>query len=192
MKRNQDIQTELQEMNSPLAQTSRSMPYHVPDRYFELLHERIKNTVIADSDVLDINALKDTVSTMEVPEGYFDTLPDKVLVAAKQQPTKTIELRSSNKSWAPLRWLAAAIIVLGVVFSITQFSSDSKEIDVYAELSKIPTDSIENYLAMQIDDVDVESLENSWNSGTSTGVNTGLTESELEQYLQEADWNINY
>lgn len=192
MKRNQDIQNELQEMDSPLAQTSRSMPYHVPDGYFELLHERIKNTVIADSDVPDINALKDTVSTMEVPEGYFDTLPDKVLAAAKQQPTKTIELGGSNKSWAPLRWLATAIIVLGVVFSITQFSSGSNEIDVYAELSKIPTDSIENYLAMQIDDVDVESLENSWNSGTSTGVNTGLTESELEQYLQEADWNINY
>lgn len=84
MKKDIDIQTELNEISSILAGISRENVYSVPPEYFSHLSQRIQLRIH-----LEDPQLKHTSTGTSVPTEYFDTLSDSVLARIKEEE-KTI------------------------------------------------------------------------------------------------------
>jgi hypothetical protein len=86
MKTGSDILNELRGLNSPLADMSRSMPYAVPEGYFEELAAYIPETVKA-SEIQEIPALWTKAMPYRIPEGYFETFPATIntIIAGEQK-----------------------------------------------------------------------------------------------------------
>ena len=77
-------------------------------------------------------------SGFTTPDGYFDTLSEKILVQLPKQEPKVISIFSSRKTWY---YTAAAILILMLSIPLyTKFSTHQEEID---------TATLENYLAYQ-------------------------------------------
>ena len=77
-------------------------------------------------------------SGFKTPDGYFDTLSDKILAELPNEEPKVISLFSSRKTWY---YAVAAILVLMLSIPLyTEYSTQTEEID---------TATLENYLAYQ-------------------------------------------
>ena len=72
------------------------------------------------------------------PDGYFDTLSDKILAQLPKQDSKVISLFSYRKTW--LYALAAILILMLSIPLFTKYSNNTEEID---------NTTLENYLAYQ-------------------------------------------
>ncbi|HNP32281.1 MAG TPA: hypothetical protein PKN96_03215 [Flavobacterium sp.] len=72
------------------------------------------------------------------PDGYFDTLSNKVLAQLPKQETKVISIFSSRKTWY---FTAAAVIIAMLSIPIyNKYSTNKEEID---------SATLENYIAYQ-------------------------------------------
>lgn len=72
------------------------------------------------------------------PDGYFDTLSDKILAQLPKQDPKVISLFSYRKTW--LYAVAAILILMLSIPLFTKYSNNTEEID---------NTTLENYLAYQ-------------------------------------------
>lgn len=84
MTRSTDIVKELEEISPVVAQLNTTLPYQVPEVYFETLHTVIMARLAAGGNE-ETSLLQVAGKTMpqEVPVGYFDTLADSVLTKIK-------------------------------------------------------------------------------------------------------------
>jgi len=99
--------------------------FHVPEGYFEKLHQVILTQ--SELDFLDKKALKENI--FKTPEGYFETASQHIIQQI-EAPVKVIPLY--NKSW--FRY-AAAVAALITLFIFGMKSEDVTDIDEFANLS---------------------------------------------------------
>lgn len=77
-------------------------------------------------------------SGFTTPNGYFDTLPDKVLAQLPKQKPKVISFSNYRKTWY---FAAAGVLILLLSIPIyTKYSTQKEEIDSV---------TLENYIAYQ-------------------------------------------
>lgn len=124
MKRDEQIQKELAEIGSGLADLRNTIPYHIPENYFESFpgkmltlvrlneqhsNETARQEIATLSPLLD--ALKDK-KTLQVPDNYFAQLAKDAIDAVRQNdaPAPVISINTPFvKSWK--RYAVAAIII---------------------------------------------------------------------------------
>jgi hypothetical protein len=150
------IRAQENEHSSILDSIGKTMPYQVPADYFE--------TSLPSATLL---ALKDK-SVYEVPEGYFESLPEIIAArvqaggtAVKESPAKLISMEGRRKSMDSRRktaWLkyAAAAVMAGVILtfgwlrmqtpSSKQHTQPVASLDVSQDLVNVSDQDIENYV----------------------------------------------
>ncbi len=102
----EDINDELNILNSSLAGSRIGMPYNVPEGYFLGLAHKVLQTDEADgSNSLPIH----TAMPYQVPPNYFDGLSSQVIEKAAPQKKKGLLL-----SFTTIRWAAAAMLLVMV------------------------------------------------------------------------------
>lgn len=153
MNREQDILKELQELNSPLADISRAMPYEMPQGYFQQLPEKVYAEATRPGNGQELTG---RAMPYDVPEDYFDKLPDNILAAAKAEtaPPK----RTSRSIWLNLRWAAAAVLILGLGIGTFKTMSPGRP-GIEEQLNAIPDEAIFAYVNDHIDEFDADMIE---------------------------------
>ena len=128
------------------------------------------------------NELKIT-SGFTTPDGYFDTLSDKVLAKLPKQETKVISIFSSRKTWY---FAAAAVLILMLSIPFyTKYSTQPEEID---------SATLENYIAYQsniseeqivdlLQQEDLDKMKLDFNVDDAAIQDALNSNSNLEQYL---------
>ncbi len=213
MKEVNDIVNELRELQSPLADMPRTMPYAVPEGYFALLEESIKTGISGATDYR--LAIQDKATPYEVPEryfatlpqnilaaihtgssrempyaapeGYFDQLPLQMLEAAKADGNRKKTIQLGGTIWKNIRWAAAAAIIIGIGFGSYKMLQPAEPVSTEAQLAKIPGSTINDYIQANIDDFDADMLATNINSTTPTAAQ--LPEDEIVNYLNETGWD---
>ena len=210
MNKGNNIQDELKSMGSILAGMSRAMPYSVPAGYFENLEMPVNNTIkdLNEPEVTPnwgktlpyaipdgyFEMLPDELvarvttgylpkeSPYSIPTGYFEALPAQMLQAAKGTETKVIPVKRRTLS-SPVKWLAAAILVLGLglgayrVFNMQNASGTEKI------LSSVPNNEIHDYLQRALR-VDIDRIVK-----TNPINNMNVDNKDIIQYLNETGWD---
>lgn len=205
-----EILDELLEMHSPLAGAPRVMPFPVPAGYFNDLAANLLLCATENADVQAINnydvpagyfetlpgdilkqiKTEEFVTSLpkqnpyETPTGYFDKLPDEVLAHAKQQGKKGAIVIN----WQPIRWAAAAILVLGLGFGSYKMLYN-KPIDTNKALAAVPKDSIHAYIVQNVDDFETELILNSLGTEKTIKGTNQISEQEIVEYLNENGWD---
>ena len=134
-----NIQNELKELSSLLAEMPRSMPFAVPEGYFIQLPEHAVATVMAGDNALTVKH----DAPYKIPQGYFDQLPELVLTAVKKKEEKEIK----RQIYVPrVQWLTAAmlamVISLGGYIMFVQGTRHNSE----KMLASVPSKEINEYV----------------------------------------------
>ena len=204
-----NIQDELKNMGSFLADLPRTMPYAVPMGYFENFEGSVKNIIndLAEADVTPgwtktlpyavpqgyFEALPDEIvakATMPVlpkavpyniPAGYFESLPQQMLRAAKAADAKVIPLKRYNilKS---VKWAAAAILVLSIGLGSYRAIFMQQISGTESMLSSVTNNEIQDYLQYNYR-VDIDKIDN--NNPVN---NMNVDNKDIIQYLNETGW----
>ncbi|OSZ78923.1 hypothetical protein CAP35_11930 [Chitinophagaceae bacterium IBVUCB1] len=214
-----DIIQELRELNSTLVDAPRTMPYEVPAGYFDALAGMVVNAVkidIQQEPVLHLpivmpyevpdgyfeHLAANVLATINepvlsqikeptyiVPEGYFDNLPEMMIAKAREaeapKQTKAIQL----PVWKTIRWAAAAILLLGVGFGLFRYLGNVPTATPQAQLAMLPKDSISQYVEMHIDEFEMDAIAATLEAGDVGALTEKLSEKEIEDYLNENDWD---
>lgn len=108
MKQTDYIQ-ELQQLSPLLAGIGNQMPYRAPAGYFETIEERVQLVFSAEKDPAEsISIQVSRTNIFQVPDGYFEHLPQEVLQKIQPQVRK-IPIFEHQIWW---RLAAAAVLVL--------------------------------------------------------------------------------
>jgi len=216
MTQQNDILNELKELNSPLADMSRKMPYYLPESYFEELDATILSIVTEAKPEMPffskempfsvpqgyfeglpgnvmanitLNELRKE-NSLYVPQGYFETLPDQILNKIKEQPikkkTKVISF-SHTMLWQQLRLGAAAVLLIGIGLGMYKYNVDKRTLNIDKALSQIPEYAINDYVSQHVDDVDAELILGTVENDPKASAKQ-LNEDEIIQYLNETGW----
>lgn len=128
------------------------------------------------------NELKIT-SGFTTPDGYFDTLSDKILAQLPKKEPTVISIFSSRKTWY---FAAAAVLILMLSIPFyTKYSTQSEEID---------SATLENYIAYQstiseeqivdlLEQEDLDKMKLDFNIDDEAIEDALNTNSNLEQYI---------
>ena len=116
----------------------------------------------------------------EAPDGYFDTLPDRVM-SVIQPDTKVIALTPA-RSWI---WAAASVVLLSLTLPIINKMVDSPQLADSA--------TIENYLLTQSDISSYELAENLEVTNLER-LQSRVDPDKIEQalYYQDVEYYLNY
>ena len=180
MEKNSEILDELKDLQSPLADMPRNMPFEVPKGYFNDLAEHI----IEDIQALDKTTAWKTHTPYAVPGRYFDQLPNEILARAKQ--TAPIIAKRKNIILPAFRWAAAAVVILGVGF-MTYTNITRKPVNTEQAISTVPDELIKDYLRQNMDDIDPDLL-----VGGTPNIDARLDvleEEDIIYYLDETGWD---
>jgi hypothetical protein len=207
-----NITQELNDMGSILADMSRAMPYSVPAGYFEHFEGSVSMSIhdLNEADItphwgkalpyttptgyfetlpdnivekVSVPAHERSVIPLQVPVGYFDALPAKMLQAAKAADMKVSQL-SRRISFVYIKWMAAAIFVLGIgISSYHIFFNMQRSAGTDKILSSVPNNEIQDYL-QHIYHMDLEKVVNS-----NPVNNMNLENKDIIQYLNETGWD---
>lgn len=173
-----DIDNELRELGSILADNSRDMPYQTPTGYFDNFADKVTTSIPNYTQ-----ELPDTTMPYDVPDMYFASLPHQLLENVKQTPatkkTKSITI------WQSMRWAAAALLILAVGIGSYRILTP-QPINVEEQLSTISEDAISGYIQNNLDDFDPELLANS--SPYIATDFTEVNEDAIESYLEVSEW----
>lgn len=122
-------------------------------------------------------------SGFTTPEGYFDTLSEKVLAQLPKQEPKVISLFSAKKTWY---YAAAAVLVLMVSIPLyTRYSNANEEVDqatlenYIAYHSTISEDEIVDLLSQE----DLDKMKMELHVDDAAIEETLKSNSNLEEYL---------
>jgi len=122
-------------------------------------------------------------SGFTVPDGYFDTFSDRVLVKLPKQEPKVISIFSSKKTWY---FAAAAILILMLSIPLyIKYSQNQEELDAA---------TLENYIAYHstvsedeivdlLDKEDLEKMKVEFNLQEEDVEDILSTNTNLEQYI---------
>ncbi len=175
----EEINDELNILNSSLAGSKVGMPYNVPQGYFsDLAQNVLSNTEIGSSNSLPI--YKDMPH--QVPSSYFDGLAKEV--TSKVAPKKEVRLLS----FTTIRWAAAAMLLMMVGAAITVSLQRQNEGKNKAEVAFVVADrDIEAYFADNAKPEmtslpDISDLTNT----------TEVEPKEIIYYLDQTGWDTEY
>ena len=141
MRKNQEIQNELQELSPELAKIPFTQVFDAPEEYFEHLPISLLKNV-------------DEVSIKDIPEDYFEKLPNEILTKINN----TTSVVSIQKKYFYFKIAAAAVIAgilgFGLIYFVNQKKTETppayaKNIDsteIYASLNSSNLESQINNL----------------------------------------------
>lgn len=167
-----------------LPRLATSLPFVVPEGYFTGLAHELTQRAIEKGEA------EKPATPFEVPDGYINDLPAKMLAAVKLQATTQGPRQISL--YPPLRRLvrlaAAAVLVLGIGFGSYRYLHPvNPENLVTAQLSKLDDGAIDAYVEQHVDEFDAENLEATILSAQAdvppSLPNVGVN--EIQEYLQE-------
>ena len=216
MKQPNDILNELREMNSPLADMSREMPYCLPIDYFEQLGNIVLEVINIEEPEAPVfgkempfsvpqgyfEELQDNITNtialsgfakenpLSVPAGYFENLPLAILNSVKEVPVKkktNIISFGSTLILQQIKLAAAAILVIGIGMGMYKYNLDKRVPNISKALSEIPEYAINDYVNQHVDDVDAELILGTVETDTHASVKQ-LNEDEIIDYLNETGW----
>jgi hypothetical protein len=195
-----DIRNELKGLNSPLADMPRTMPYEVPQGYFESLEDGITLMRagkempyvipqgyfegLATEILFEVNKPQQQ-HPFSVPGGYFDALPAELLAKAKQSDKKPKTISIGVTIWKNVRWAAAAVLLLGVGLGVYKNYLYQPKFNVQDELSTLSQDEIHEYVQQHIEEYDVEAISSGSESFEVKPAANQLSNEEIEKYLKE-------
>ncbi len=181
-----EILTELEELDSPLANLSRDLPYRIPEDYFESLAARLSAKTLIET------AAAAKAIPFAVPDGYLENLPEALLQAVRNAETPAQANRTI--SLAPLwkrhltRIAAAAILILAVsIGTYTYVQHAPAERRLSRQLEALDRATIDEYLQQHADELETESLEAALlatNADPAIGLSE-LSAAEIDGYLQD-------
>lgn len=205
MSQRDEIRDELKELGSSLAKGSVVMPFEIPAGYFESFPADVLIIVAEEPGLsLDIKQipfevpeqyfaqLPDAVITSvlwgskpEIPAGYFEGLPGKILAAAKASDRPATQVTMPSIAWKNLRWAAAALLVIGLGVGAYVKFQPGKTYDLNTQLAKVSTEELNDYVQTHIEDFDTEQLASAVGD---ENIFSGLGHDEMIEYLNENGW----
>ena len=159
MIRDNEIWQELKELGSPLANMPHTMPYAVPEGYFDTLTSILAKNAAQVGNLAPLPAWSFDLP-FSVPENYFDTLPEHLLAAVKAvdknpQNEKVTNIRLHWRKKGSL-WAAAAAVVLGVWFGAYKYVAPAaSETTIARQLAAIDSNVINTYIVQHTNGPDV-------------------------------------
>jgi len=178
MKPEHEIIKELQELQSPLAEMQRAMPFHVPDHYFDTLSDELNHNLIAEGKFTSAN-------TFSTPANYFEHLPEQLLAKAKATPKNRFSIHLPNWTLRQIRFAAAAILLISLGIS-SLFYLSQRNNNPAVILSKVKGQELIEYAQQNVDDYDIYMHVNHLVSTQKEDIYTQhLSAKDIEQYLNE-------
>ncbi|MBX3253105.1 MAG: hypothetical protein KF862_03100 [Chitinophagaceae bacterium] len=122
MKRSEHIEKELAEISPALAASGNTLPYHLPENYFESFPAKMLDLIReaeqtfsqpAAEEILSLSPLLASLQnreTLQAPDGYFGQLAENTVNTLQQQPGKPAKVISINQG-AVKPWIKYAIAV---------------------------------------------------------------------------------
>jgi hypothetical protein len=139
---------ELAELSPLLAGISRTMPYSVPDNYFNEASSSLPE-LMQEEQLPELLLGIDKTMPYEVPAGYFDGMPKQILDRVVKPQAKVISLNRNWKRYA----VAAALIGVIAFSSIVYFFSGNKvdpathpEAWIEKKLKNVSTQELEEFI----------------------------------------------
>jgi hypothetical protein len=154
---------EIAELSPLLAGISRTMPYEVPESFFQSNLEMLP-FLVSEQEESALLSLIEKEMPYEVPQGYFASLPEQILAKVAEPTAKVIPM--VRRKW--MRMMAAAVMIGIITLSgIFYFRSNNNNNDgatnnnttvttaatvpVTVELKKASTEELNNFIS----DIDV-------------------------------------
>jgi len=209
-----DILDELRSWGSPLADMPRTMPFAVPQGYFEGLEKHVMTGINMDKDypipvpknmpydvpqgyfenlpaqMLALAGEEPVLSVprtmpFDIPAGYFENLPEQILeTARKAEKTKVIPF--GKKIGRSIRWAAAAVLLLGISIGSYRILNPAMTLNPEQKLAQVSENELSDYIVQNIDEFDTDLLENNIASANSI---QSLSDEDIINYLDETGWN---
>lgn len=177
MKHNDDIYDELAGLQSKLSDMELCNPYHLPNGYFEGLMTDLKTKISAEK----IATLASKQLPYSVPDNYFNK---EIKIT---NPSVAIHQRSIKLS--SQKWLAAAAILF-IAIGFSMFRYTVQPMNVQQQLAQLHQEGIINdYIQEHIDEFDTDLIEDAYASQDHTLSTEKLSDSEIQEYLNETGWN---
>ncbi len=167
------IQEELRSLRSPLADGPSTMPYAVPQGYFDGLPARTA-AIAADAP----------------PEGYFEALPGRLLARLTEEggaSAGTTPVRKTRRiALPPVRlWAAAAVLILSIGTGGVIMLRGGAGSAAADPLASIPDDAIEAWAATEGSPA-LPYTGSTDEAGPSADPLAGIPADAIEAYLQES------
>lgn len=186
------------EAEEPFPAWSKNIPFEAPGpAYFEHFAAGvIARTQSTEQEHL-LEELPKTVPFSAVPAGYFEQFSDNLLKHIQQETTVQA---APVKKRIPLfhNWQLAASVAL-IIFSglgILQLNNNKVPVAALASANRqvnftgISKDAISEYIDQNIDEFDTELIVSSFTeSGTQIIPELNVSNTEIENYLDEDGWN---
>lgn len=172
-----EIQNELQELNSELVNCQPSMPFDMPQNYFNELTANI-HQAISSTEWME----QQNMNPYTIPQNYFNELPKKITQKIETESKKDTTLL---QRYPYFKYLQAAAVILFLVFggmSIIKVH-DQHSFSFNQQLQSIPDDAVKEYILQSEDGFD--NLETT--SASSFSFNN-ISANEITQYLDEQGW----
>lgn len=148
--------------------------FQVPEGYFNSLNENILTSLKA-------NQLKDSISKdgYAIPDGYFDSLQSEILGKVNPPVQKEATIRRMTPVW--LKYAAAACITAAIG---TGVYINQKADKIETRLANVSDDAIVDYLLIYSDSGDMPLIVDNLSNITEVDSDPGISEQEIEQYLE--------
>lgn len=214
MERKNEVLNELKMLDSPLASLSRAMPYAIAEGFFDGLAQQIVAGVLAaesDNPVMALpklmpyaipqnyfeNATEQILATaalpteeapvFDVPAGYFDALPARVMTAIQTSEKPVVKPRIIDFKPASriIKWAVAAVLVLGIgISSYTIYYTPDRM--AARQLANLDGDAITDYVA-QNNEATPDANAVAMNTPAASAVKA-LSKEDIATYLDETGW----
>jgi hypothetical protein len=125
-----------------LAGLSRTMPYTVPENFFQSTISEL-TILISEEKESEVLSFIDKSMPYQVPDSYFDLLPRSILSKVAPAQAKVIPIGRSN--WKRMAVAAMITAIIGIS-GIFYFSNKSASKDPIAQVRNASTNDIEAFL----------------------------------------------
>ncbi len=187
------IETELNELNSSLAQHAAQVPYAVPQGYFEGLAEQALMRIRRDEVVQELAAAAPTLVDQPrkmpyaLPTGYFEQVP---IPAAQAAPVVSL----FRRTWISYASAVAAILI-GVLVWLNQDTNTAdgsaastvvtQYQDEIKELNEEEKNLLQDFMEAGLTGQETAKLETG--SPLQTSLLTDISEQELTDFLEQSE-----
>lgn len=173
-----EINNELRELGSGLADGNRGMPHGIPAGYFDALSKKMADMAMES----DAEARLPRVDMpYKAPIGYFEALPGRMLELVGAKTKKGILI-----SFGQIRWAAAAMLFIMVgIGTYRVFYANERPVYQNELLASVDDGDIQEYLgeaghvhAGQQESIAMDKME--------------VTQADIVGYLDETGWDNEY
>jgi hypothetical protein len=190
---------EIAQLSPFLAGISRSMPFEVPDNYFQTNID-VLPSIVSDKESLVLSFI-DKDMPFEVPKGYFFNLPEQVMESVESHEPKVVKM--SGRKWmrmAVAAMIAGIITVSGIVYFKTDNSgsidkdavaNQNTKADINKELKTVSTAELDAFINTRVVTEDYSATVN--NTAKTSDVKTLLedvSDKELEAFLDQVPTDV--